>query len=213
VELLDSGNLWNFDKPYFKKFKSVCGIDEAGRGPLAGPLVACAVHWFSPPHEVLPVADSKVLQEKERKRLFFRIISSSSHFGFGLVSVAEMQHLTMHQANLLAMKRALLNLSLTPGVVLIDGKWTLPGYKRAPQISIIKGDSLSGVIASASILAKVYRDVLMLALDRLFPEYGFCRHKGYATSEHYQVLRRIGLTTEHRTNYQCLKIFLEDGEL
>ncbi len=211
MEFLDSLNLWSFDKPYFEKFHGVCGVDEAGRGPLAGPLVACAILWSSPPFDNPPVRDSKVLSEKVRKGLFFKIISSCSHFSFGLVSVAEMKYTSMHQSNLLAMKRAILGLPSTPGVVLVDGKWTIPGVKSSPQIPIIKGDSKSGVIASASILAKVYRDMLMLALDRLYPQYGFCRHKGYATQEHYQVLKKIGLTTEHRINYQCLKPLLKDG--
>lgn len=206
-------NLWEFDRFYFEKHKSLCGIDEAGRGPLAGPLVACAVHWFSFPPENLPVRDSKTLTEKERKRLFFKIISSCSCYSFGVVSVAEMSSLTMHQANLLAMERALFSLPLVPGCVLVDGKFTLPRFKAAPQLAIIHGDSLSGVIASASIMAKVYRDTLMMALDRLFPQYGFCRHKGYATKEHYQVLKKMGVTQEHRLNYHCLKTFLANGEV
>lgn len=209
VELLISPDLWEFDRFFFEKHKSLCGIDEAGRGPLAGPLVACAVHWFSPP-ENLPVKDSKALPEKERRRLFFKIISSCSFFSFGLVSVAEMRNMTMHQANLLAMERALLGLPLIPGLVLIDGKFVLPRFKAAPQLAIVHGDSVSGAIASASILAKVYRDTLMIALDRLYPQYGFARHKGYATREHYQVLKKMGVTQEHRINYQCLRSFLEN---
>lgn len=211
MELLDSISLWEFDESYLQNYRSVCGVDEVGRGPLAGPLVACAVLWDSLPFEVIAVNDSKKLSDKKRRTLFFKIISSCVAFSFGVVSVREMRNISMHQVNLLAMKRALLGLPSNPGIVLIDGKWVVPGYKRSPQQAIVKGDCLSAAIASASILAKVFRDRIMLALDRLYPQYGFARHKGYATEEHYRALHLFGLTSEHRLNFGCLKIFIPDG--
>ncbi len=208
MELLNPQSLWNFDLPYFKKYKTVCGIDEAGRGPLAGPLVACAVVWATPPEEI-KVKDSKALTEKARRELFFKIISSCPNFAFGIVTPLEMGHFNMHEANLLAFRRAFENLGLNPGVVLVDGKWTFDGLKGPPQIPIIKGDAKSGVIASASILAKVYRDTLMTCLDRIFPQYGFSKNKGYGTRDHFRAIERKGLSPEHRENWHCLRSFFK----
>ncbi|MCR4428887.1 MAG: ribonuclease HII [Caldiserica bacterium] len=212
MELLTSSNLWSFDLPFFEKFKTVCGIDEAGRGPLAGPLVACAVAWSQPCPEI-KVKDSKALSEEARRALFFKIIHSCLKFSFGIVTPLEINHLNMHQANLLAFKRAFRGLGLRPGVVLIDGKWSFDGAKNPPQIPVIKGDAKSGVIASASILAKVYRDTIMLALDKIYPIYGFGKHKGYATRDHFLAIEKEGISCEHRINWKCLRSFLEDGEL
>lgn len=211
MELLNSPDLWNFDLPYFKKYKTVCGIDEAGRGPLAGPLVACAVVWATPPEDI-KVKDSKVLTERARRELFFKIISSCLKFSFGIVTSSEMRHCNMHQANLLAFRRAFANLGFNPGIVLVDGKWIFDWLKGPPQIPIIKGDAKSGVMASASILAKVYRDTLMASLDKIFPQYGFLKNKGYGTRDHFLAIEREGLSLEHRKNWKCFRLFLKDGE-
>jgi len=204
VEPIKGQNLWNFDLQYFKTYKLVCGVDEVGRGSIAGPLVAAAVIFREPAFNC-PANDSKALTPLKRKHLFFEIISLAYDFSFGIVSPLEMRTLSMHKVNLMAMERALRGLRTPPGVALLDGKWKIEGQFSFPQVAIIGGDRTSGSIASSSILAKVYRDKLMEILDKIFPQYSFVHHKGYATAEHYKAIKENGLTPEHRLNYPCLK--------
>lgn len=192
------------EKEYFQQgLTNLAGADEAGRGPLAGPLVAGAVLFQEIP--ALPLNDSKQLSPQKREELFPLIQQTAASFAFGIVEVEELNEINnMHQASLLAMKRAVLQLSPTPQMVLIDGKFIIPDLGIA-QKSLVKGDSLSLLIAAASILAKVKRDHIMLEFDRLYPQYGFARHKGYGTAEHLEALAKFGPCKLHRRNFHLVK--------
>ncbi len=176
----------------------VAGVDEAGVGPLAGPVVAAAVVF--PPGTVIPaVDDSKRLDPEERGRLCIRIRSAVVGIGFGVAEVAEIDRLNVYHAALQAMRRAVLDLPLRPQQVLVDAR-TIPDLPL-PQHPVAGGDSRHFSIAAASIMAKTYRDELMCELDSRFPEYGFSAHKGYATPQHQQAIRRHGLCPAHRRSY------------
>ena len=176
----------------------ICGIDEAGRGPLVGPVCAAAV--------ILPedafikgIDDSKKLSEKKREKLFEEITEKAVSYSIAFASAAEIDEINILNAALLAMKRAFEGLSVKPELALIDGN-------KAPELGIntetvIKGDSKSASIAAASILAKVSRDRLMAELDRQYPQYGFAKHKGYGTAKHYEALGVYGLCPEHRKSF------------
>ncbi len=192
--------LWQFDRPLIQEYQLVAGVDEAGRGPLAGPLVAAAVIWQSPPDCECPVNDSKKLSAREREALYRIIVRDAVAWGLGIVTVREINHRSMHQATFLAMQRALRALSVLPRLVLVDGPWLVPRLSLC-QRAIVAGDGRSACIASASILAKVSRDRMMKALDRKHPGYGFIRHKGYATPEHLAALKRLGPCGAHRINF------------
>jgi len=179
-------------------YRRVAGIDEAGRGPLAGPVVAAAV--------VLPVRcrlsgidDSKQLSERERARLYAAILEHAVGMGIGSADVGEIDRLNILEATKLAMRRAIDQMAPPPDYLLIDAV-TLPGI-GIPERPIIKGDSLSLSIAAASIIAKVTRDRLMAEYHDMFPEYGFLSHKGYGTREHLQRLARHGPCSIHRRTF------------
>lgn len=179
-------------------YRRIAGIDEAGRGPLAGPVVAAAV--------VLPVRcrlsgidDSKQLSEGERARLYAAILEHAVGMGIGSADVDEIDRLNILEATKLAMRRAIDQLAPPPDYLLIDAV-TLPGI-GIPERPIIKGDSLSLSIAAASIIAKVTRDRLMAEYHEMFPEYDFLSHKGYGTREHLQRLARHGPCSIHRRTF------------
>ena len=174
----------------------VAGVDEAGRGPLAGPVVTAAVILKAP---IEGVTDSKKLSEKKRAQLFDIIQHEALSFAFGRAEVEEIDALNIHHATLLAMKRAIEGLTITPDQVLVDGLYV-------PQISIpgraiVKGDLLIPEIGAASILAKVARDREMVQLDEIYPGYGFAIHKGYPTAMHQFQLRELGISAIHRRSY------------
>ena len=176
---------------------SVAGVDEAGRGPWAGPVVAAAV--ILDRGQVPPgLNDSKKLSEAARERLYAPIITSARH-GIGMASVTEIDHLNIHWATMLAMERAVAALGLVPDHVLVDGN-KLPRWPHRAT-AIIKGDALSLSIAAASIIAKVTRDRLMAALDGECPGYGWARNKGYGTADHARGLAALGVTAHHRRSY------------
>jgi ribonuclease HII len=188
-------------------FDRVAGVDEAGLGTLAGPVVAAAV--------VLPrlcliegVNDSKVLDEAERDRLAGEIRHHALAVGVGVVSVEEIAALHIYRAGLLAMERAVNALDPQPDVLLIDGDRRL-GCRRSgrplPQKPLVRGDSVSANIASASIIAKTHRDTLMRELDKLHPEYGFAVHKGYGTELHLEQLRALGPSPAHRAGFRPVR--------
>jgi len=186
----------------------LAGADEAGRGPLAGPLVAGAVLFKEIPK--LPLRDSKQLTPQQREELFPLIQDSAASFAFGIVEVEELNLINnMHLASLEAMRRAVLQLAPEPELVLIDGKYTIPDFNLA-QKNLIKGDSISLVIAAASILAKVQRDHLMNQIDEQYPGYGFARHKGYGTCEHLKTLAELGPCRFHRKNFQLIKEYFQE---
>ena len=178
--------------------KVICGVDEAGRGPLAGPVCAAAV--ILPEHLQIPgLTDSKKLTDKKRRELFPIIQEQAIAYGIGLASEAEIDEINILQATFLAMGRALDQLGVRPEIALIDGnRETDFGL---PVKTVVKGDSLSANIAAASILAKVTRDNIMVDLAKQYPEYGFEIHKGYGTRAHYEALRTCGPCPIHRKTF------------
>ncbi len=183
-------------------YKIVAGIDEAGRGPLAGPVLAAAV--VLPKHFELPgLTDSKKLSPAARERLFPLIRQQALAVGIGLASPAEIDQINILQATLQAMLRAVSRLALNPDYLLIDGITPLP--HSLPQQTLKKGDSRSLSIAAASVVAKVVRDRLMVHYDRVFPDYGFAGHKGYGSAAHRQAIVRFGPCPIHRTTFRGVK--------
>ena len=184
----------------------IAGVDEAGRGPLAGPVVAAAV-ILDDLHPIAGLADSKTLTAKKRERLFDDIRAYSLCFSVAQASVEEIDRLNILQATLLAMRRAVDGLRLVPKLVLVDGNRlpTLPMRCEA----VIKGDALVSAISAASILAKVTRDHLCLELDQQFPNYGFAKHKGYGTAQHLDALAAHGICTQHRRSFAPVRKLIE----
>ena len=176
----------------------ICGVDEAGRGPLAGPVCAAAV--ILPEHLQIPgLNDSKKLTDKKRRELFPIIQEQAIAYGIGLASESEIDEINILQATFLAMRRALEQLTVRPEIALIDGnRETDFGI---PVKTVVKGDSLSANIAAASVLAKVTRDNIMVEMARQYPEYGFEIHKGYGTKAHYEALRTYGPCSIHRKTF------------
>jgi ribonuclease HII len=177
---------------------AVAGVDEAGVGPMAGPVVAAAV-IFSPETFIRGVHDSKQLTHEEREELFEPINTRAIAVGVGVADVLEIDRLNIYWATMRASERALAALSLLPGHVLVDGR-KIPGLKL-PQTRIVGGDRKSFCIAAASIVAKVTRDRMMVEYDARYPGYGFAQHKGYCTSEHFTVLRERGPSPIHRRSF------------
>lgn len=191
-----------FEREFWRRgLRLVAGVDEAGRGPLAGPVVAAAV--ILPPGVRLPgLDDSKRLGEARRLLLYERIRRVAVAVGVGHASPREVDGMNVHRATQEAMRRALRRLRPAPEAVLVDG-WPLPGL-HVPQRAVVDGDALCQSIAAASVVAKVWRDRLMQVLDRRYPQYGFARHKGYPTPEHRLALERWGLTPLHRRSFRLL---------
>lgn len=184
-------------------YARIAGLDEAGRGPLAGPVVAAAVIF---PEGHMPIAgidDSKKIKEARREALFEEIRASAS-WAIAEVSAAEIDEMNILRASLEAMRRAMAQLS--PDYLLIDGNQPVPC--KVQQESLIKGDSRCYSIAAASILAKVHRDRLLVQLDAKFPDYGFAGHKGYPTKSHKEAIARHGPCPEHRRTFRGVKEFL-----
>ncbi len=179
-------------------FILVAGVDEAGRGPLAGPVVAAAV-ILDPARPIVGLADSKQLSAARREQLAAAIRANALAWALGRAEVAEIDRLNILQATLLAMQRAVAALHIAPEQVLVDGN-------RCPQLAcpcqaIVKGDATVPAISAASILAKVARDAELRQLHECYPDYGFARHKGYPTAAHLDALRRLGPCPEHRRSY------------
>lgn len=181
-----------------------CGVDEAGRGPLAGPVFAAAV-ILNPAKPILGLADSKKLSAKKRDYLYTEIISNALAYSITSASIEDIDSLNILQATLKAMQEAVLNLNILPDMVLIDGTHApkLP-YKTQ---TIIQGDATIQEISAASILAKVARDRLMLEMDKLYPEYGFAKHQGYGTKQHLLAIEKYGVTPIHRMSFAPMKYF------
>lgn len=180
----------------------IAGLDEAGRGPLAGPVVAAAV--VMPEGLLVPgVTDSKQLTEARRETLFDEIIAAAVAYGIGTVDERTIDEVNIREASIIAMERALAAITPPPDLLLIDGNFLLPRIP-IPQRPIVKGDCLSHSIAAASIVAKVYRDRLMRDLHERYPQYNFLKHKGYGTREHIDMLRLHGPCDAHRRTFQPL---------
>ncbi|RCV89186.1 ribonuclease HII [Billgrantia montanilacus] len=180
----------------------LAGVDEVGRGPLVGAVVAAAV-ILDPARPIAGLADSKQLTTERRARLDGEIREKALSFAVAEASVAEIDELNIYHATHLAMRRAIDSLPLAAEYLLVDGN-RLPGH-HVPGQAVVKGDARHPAIAAASILAKVARDAQMVALDGLFPGYGFARHKGYPTREHLAVLERLGPLPEHRRSFGPVK--------
>lgn len=186
----------------------VAGVDEAGRGPLAGPVFAAAV--VLPDGHGLEVADSKRLSAARRERLALGIKETAVGWAVAHVEAAEIDELGIHEASLLAMSRALSALPLRPDLALVDGRFV-------PECDIdcravVGGDASEAPISAASILAKVARDAVLVELDRRYPQYGFARHKGYPTAAHRTALERHGPCPEHRRSYAPVRACLRTGK-
>ena len=191
--------LWKFEHQcYDEGFEIVCGVDEAGRGPLAGPVCAAAV-ILPRDLEIEGLNDSKKLSDKRRRALFEQITAQAVSYGIAFATEQEIDEINILQATFLAMRRAMERLTVRPSIVLIDGnRETDFGL---PVRTIVKGDSLSANIAAASILAKVTRDDFMMQQAELYPQYGFDVHKGYGTCAHYDALRKYGPCPIHRRTF------------
>ncbi|MCH3972044.1 MAG: ribonuclease HII [Oscillospiraceae bacterium] len=197
-----------YERKYLQQgYTAVCGVDEAGRGPLAGPVFAGAV--------ILPVGcviegvnDSKKLSSKKREELYDIITQKAVSWGVGFATEQEIDGINILQATFLAMQRAVQKLNTPPQLVLVDGNRVPP--LSVPAEAIIKGDGCCESIAAASILAKVSRDRLMLQLDELYPQYGFAKHKGYGTAQHRQALLQYGPCPIHRKTF--LKKILKSAD-
>lgn len=184
---------------YGEGYRCIAGVDEAGRGPLAGPVVAAAV-IFPPAYSNSEINDSKKLTARKRGELF-KIISQQDAIavGVGVAEAAVIDRINILQASLQAMREAILDLSVAPDFILIDGLHTLA--VDTPQKALVKGDALSVSIAAASIIAKVSRDRIMEMYHRQFPQYNFLKNKGYGTAEHRKILQEIGMCKIHRRSF------------
>ncbi len=183
--------------------KFIAGVDEAGRGPLAGPVVASAVIFYEIP-PVLGIDDSKKISENQRKKMFdFLVASSNVAIGIGTESEDAIDRKNIREASFEAMRKAIFSLPVKPDFVIVDG-FAIPGLS-IPQQNIIKGDSRCLSIAAASIIAKVLRDDMMDKYDFEFPDYGFSRHKGYGTKEHLECLKKFGPCRIHRKTFAPVK--------
>ena len=177
----------------------VAGVDEAGRGPLAGPVVISAV-ILDPARPIEGLADSKVLLAERREELALLIRAHALAFSVVEIGVGEIERRNILHATLFGMRRALVELALKPALALIDGN-KLPKRLPCPARAIVDGDALEPCISAASILAKVHRDALMVRMDRRYPGYGFASHKGYSTPEHIEALNRLGPCRIHRRGF------------
>lgn len=194
---------------YNQGYKYICGVDEAGRGPLCGPVVASAV--------ILPkdiciegVNDSKKLSEKKREKLYDEIMARALAVGIGISDVDVIEKVNILNATKLAMIQAINDLQITPDYVIVDGNQKID--ITIPLDTVIKGDSKSESIACASIIAKVTRDRMLLKYDKEYPEYGFSKHKGYGTKLHIEAIKEYGITPIHRPSF-CQKFISKGGNL
>ena len=186
-------------------YQFIAGIDEAGRGPLAGTVYACAI-IFEKNFIIQEVMDSKKLSEKKRELLYDLIKQNAISIGIGTASEIEIDTINIRQASFLAMKRAVEGLTIQPDYLLVDG-FDLPDAEIQSE-GIVKGDDKSFTIAAASIIAKVSRDAYMKDLDKMYPEYKFAKNKGYGTKEHIEAIKKYGITAVHRKSF--LTKFLEE---
>ena len=199
-----------FEKDLYRKGHTlVAGLDEVGRGPLAGPVVAACV--------VLPVecnyrqfVDSKKISPSIRQELRCELDEINAMIGIGIVAEAEIDRINILQASLLAMKKALLSMERQPDFLLVDGKFPVP--IAIPQQTLVKGESKSASIAAASIVAKIYRDEMMEGYHKQFPCYNFSKNKGYPTEEHRRAVREHGPCEIHRRSFKGVREFLQDAD-
>lgn len=180
----------------------IAGVDEVGVGPIAGPVIACAV-ILNPQKSIYKLKDSKMLTATQREILYERIMEKALAVSIGRAEVEEIDQLNIYHATMLAMKRAITNLAMTPTMVLIDGRAS--PKLDLPIKTIVRGDQLEKAISAASIIAKVTRDREMKNLSLQFPEYHFEKHKGYSTKEHQRLLKEHGVSPIHRRSFTIVK--------
>lgn len=185
----------------------IAGVDEAGRGPLAGPVVSAAV-ILDPNYKLVGLNDSKKLSVIKRRALSDEIKTHSKAWSIGIATVEEIDDLNILGATLLSMKRAIKDLSGVPEKVIVDGQFT-PEID-VPCEAIIQGDATEESIMAASIIAKVERDMIMVELDKKYPHYGFSKHKGYPTKLHLQILKKFGPCNDHRQTFKPVKTYLAE---
>lgn len=196
---------FSYEKQFWQKGELVAGVDEVGRGPLAGPVVTAAViidHNF----DLLEVNDSKKLSPEKRLQLYPKILSEAVSVGIGVKSAAVIDHINIYEADRQAMAQAVKALDVKPDALLVDAM-NVP--IDIPQIELIKGDAKSNSIAAASIVAKVFRDKLMDDYDKIYPQYGFPRNAGYGTKEHVEALKKYGPTPIHRKTFAPVSDFFK----
>ena len=187
--------------------KNIAGVDEAGRGPCAGPLVLASVILKDPLSKLLTdVKDSKELSESKREELFDVVIKNSITYSIIEVSAEEIDAIGLHKCNIEGMRRAVNALAITPDYVLTDG-YPIPGL-TTPNLAVWKGDQVAISISAASILAKVYRDRIMIKLDKEFPNYGLANHKGYITASHTAAIKEFGVLAIHRKSFANIAALL-----
>lgn len=201
-------DLFFFDRKYRKRgFRVIAGIDEAGRGPLAGPVVAAAV-VLPPGIRIKGLKDSKKLTLANREKIFDKINEIALNIGIEVVSHAKIDSINILNATYLAMRRALSKITVPVDLVMVDG-WAIPDLERR-QLAIIGGDNISASVAAASVIAKVTRDKIMTKFSGVYPEYGFHKHKGYGTREHCEALKLYGPCPIHRKTFapvsECLNL-------
>ena len=203
-------DLLKYEKELYKKNISlIAGVDEVGRGPLVGPVVAAAV-ILPKNYELLGLTDSKKLSEKKRDAFYEILQTDAIAIGVGVISAKIIDEVNIYEASKLAMKEALSNLKIKPEYVLIDA---MPLDLDVDSTSIIHGDALSLSIAAASVIAKVTRDKMMYDLDKKYPEYGFAKHKGYPTKQHLQAIKKYGVLDNYRFSYKPVKNVVEEKSL
>ncbi|MCR5733090.1 MAG: ribonuclease HII [Lachnospiraceae bacterium] len=205
AELKRTEEMKRYEKQY-AQYEYICGIDEVGRGPLAGPVVACAV-ILKKDCDILYINDSKKLSAKKREELYDKIMAEAVAVGLGCVSNERIDEINILNATYEAMRQAIQNLPVKPDILLNDAV-TIPGVD-IKQIPIIKGDAKSISIAAASIVAKVTRDRMMVEYDSVYPGYGFASNKGYGSEEHMQAIKRLSITPIHRKTFipeDCLRL-------
>ena len=181
----------------------VGGLDEAGRAPLAGPVVSSCVLWKGLPDVREKVNDSKLLSEKERDRYFHWIVDNAYRVTIGVATPEEIEQLNIHHATLLSMERAVRNTSVEPALLIVDGLFAIPHVAQSKPV--VKGDRKCFFVACASIVAKVVRDRLMTVYDAKYPQYGWKRNKGYPTEEHRKAIEVYGITPLHRRTFRGVR--------
>ncbi len=205
----DLPNLFGSDDPLWTT-DLVAGVDEAGRGPLAGPVCAAAV-ILDPNQPIEGLNDSKKLTAKKREALAPLIKARALAWCIAWADVSEIDSFNILQATMLAMTRAVEGLQVKPELILVDGNRT-PKNLPAPASAVVKGDAKVAAIAAASILAKTARDAKMVALDAVYPGYGFAKHAGYGTAQHIEAIRTLGITPEHRRTFEPVKSMVKKDE-
>lgn len=185
----------------------VAGIDEAGRGPLAGPVVSSCVIWDRVPEQICGINDSKLLSKKIREELFYWITRNAYSIGIGMADHEEIERMNILKASLLSMERALSDAGVYPDLLLIDGNHSIKGHTHTK--TIIKGDRKCFFIACASIIAKVTRDRIMDGYDNMYPVYNFRENKGYPTKDHRLTIKEFGISPIHRKTFRGVKEYID----